>query len=759
MDKGGLTKAQTFAVKVIDQEGDTNVAPTAITLDADPITENVQGGVIGNLTVTDPNDPDGVAYYDYSVADPRFTVNNYNGELRLKSDYALDFEVEPKVAVTVTAIDDGGLSTNQTFTINVLNEEVDVNETPTAIALDTNEVTENVPGGVIGNLTVTDPNGNFYGDYSVNDPRFMVDGTELRLASGVELDYESTPTIDVTVTARDSDGLTKEQPFTIKVLNVAEDVNANPTAIALDTNEVYDNIKGAFVGNLTVTDANANDTFTYSVDDDSNFRVVPIYDDNHEMVVRQELWLKNDVDLDYETTPTVDVTVTARDSGGLTVEQLLTVTVHENETLTAIALTDTQVTENVKGDVVGDLVATDPNDNNPFTYSVSDPRFIVARIYDDNGEMVVRQELRLQDDIALDHDATPTVDVKVTATDSGGLTHNQVLTVNVLDHENVAPTAIALDHTTVTENVTGAFIGRLTTTDPNADNDFTYSVSDPRFDVVGNELRLQDDIALDHEATPKINLEVTVTDNGGLTYDETLTIDVANDLEYINEAPTAITLDKTEVTENHKGDVVGNLTVTDPNDPEGNGKYTYSVVNDSPFMVDGTELRLKDGTALDYEATETHTVAVTVTATDELGLTYDQTFNVNVLDEAGDTNVAPTEVTLDTNEVTENVTGATVGYLTATDPEGYDTYTYSVDDSYFEVVDGTTQLKLKDDIALDYDATSTGEVKVAVTATDSGGLSKTQILTINVVDEEGDSNTAPTALTFDNINGKVFFYP
>ncbi|KOR29521.1 hypothetical protein TI05_15080, partial [Achromatium sp. WMS3] len=61
MDKGGLTKAQTFAVKVIDQEGDTNVAPTAITLDADPITENVQGGVIGNLTVTDPNDPDGVA--------------------------------------------------------------------------------------------------------------------------------------------------------------------------------------------------------------------------------------------------------------------------------------------------------------------------------------------------------------------------------------------------------------------------------------------------------------------------------------------------------------------------------------------------------------------------------------------------------------------------------------------------------------------------------------------------------------------------
>ena len=44
----------------------------------------------------------------------------------------------------------------------------------------------------------------------------------------------------------------------------------------------------------------------------------------------------------------------------------------------------------------------------------------------------------------------------------------------------------------------------------------TYTVSDDRFEIVGNELRLKDGVSLDHEAAETIDVTVTATDQGGL---------------------------------------------------------------------------------------------------------------------------------------------------------------------------------------------------------------------------------------------------
>ena len=52
----------------------------------------------------------------------------------------------------------------------------------------------------------------------------------------------------------------------------------------------------------------------------------------------------------------------------------------------------------------------------------------------------------------------------------------------------------------MTENVAGAIVGTLTTTDPDAGDSFLYSVSDNRFEVVGNSLQLKAGVALDFEA-------------------------------------------------------------------------------------------------------------------------------------------------------------------------------------------------------------------------------------------------------------------
>lgn len=93
-------------------------------------------------------------------------------------------------------------------------------------------------------------------------------------------------------------------------------------------------------------------------------------------------------------------------------------------------------------------------------------------------------------------------------------------------------------------------------------------------------------------------------------------------------------------------------------------------------------------------------------------------------------NSAPTGITLSADTVAENAPGATIGTLSATDPDSGDTFTFATTDENYEI-DGTS-LKLKEGISLNYEKTPTDTV--AVTVTDNGGLSATRNLTVTVTD-------------------------
>ena len=181
--------------------------------------------------------------------------------------------------------------------------------------------------------------------------------------------------------------------------------------------------------------------------------------------------------------------------------------------------------------MIGTLSTTDPDVGDTFTYSVDDERF-----------EVVGGQLRLVAGASLDFESEPSVDLTVTSTDAGGLSVDEQFTITVTNG-NEAPTAIALDGSTVAENAAGAVIGTLSTTDPDAGDTFTYSVDDERFEVVGGQLRLVAGASLDFESEPSVDLTVTSTDAGGLSVDEQFTITVTNG----NEAPTAIALDGSTV--------------------------------------------------------------------------------------------------------------------------------------------------------------------------------------------------------------------
>ncbi len=687
-DHGGLSTSQSFTVTA----SDVNEGPTAIALSNAQVAENAAGATIGTLTTTDP---DAGETFTYAVSDARFEV--VNGALKLKSGVSLDHEAEPTVNVTVTATDHGGLSTSQSFTVTAS----DVNEGPTAIALSNAQVAENAAGATIGTLTTTDPDAGETFTYAVSDARFEVVNGALKLKSGVSLDHEAEPTVNVTVTATDHGGLSTSQSFTV----TASDVNEGPTAIALSNAQVAENAAGATIGTLTTTDPDAGETFTYAVSD-ARFEVV-----------NGALKLKSGVSLDHEAEPTVNVTVTATDHGGLSTSQSFTVTASDvNEGPTAIALSNAQVAENAAGATIGTLTTTDPDAGETFTYAVSDARFEVV-----NGA------LKLKSGVSLDHEAEPTVNVTVTATDHGGLSTSQSFTVTASD-VNEGPTAIALSNAQVAENAAGATIGTLTTTDPDAGETFTYAVSDARFEVVNGALKLKSGVSLDHEAEPTVNVTVTATDHGGLSTSQSFTVTASD----VNEGPTAIALSNAQVAENAAGATIGTLTTTDPDAGE---TFTYAV-SDARFEVVNGALKLKAGVSLDHEAEPT--VNVTVTATDHGGLSTSQSFTVT----ASDVNEGPTAIALSNAQVAENAAGATIGTLTTSDPDAGETFTYAVSDARFEVVNGA--LKLKSGVSLDHEAEPT--VNVTVTATDHGGLSTSQSFTVTA----SDVNEGPTAIALSN---------
>ncbi len=107
---------------------------------------------------------------------------------------------------------------------------------------------------------------------------------------------------------------------------------------------------------------------------------------------------------------------------------------------------------------------------------------------------------------------------------------------------NSPPTGITLAPNHVAENSPGATVGAIAVIDPDPSDTHTYSISDPRFEIVGGQLRLIAGTALDFETEPSVALTiVTTTDPSGASVTVNLTVIVDNR----NEAPTAVALAKT----------------------------------------------------------------------------------------------------------------------------------------------------------------------------------------------------------------------
>ena len=130
---------------------------------------------------------------------------------------------------------------------------------------------------------------------------------------------------------------------------------------------------------------------------------------------------------------------------------------------------------------------------------------------------------------------------------------------------NKAPTNLTLSNTIIAENrPIGAVVGNLTSTDPDTGNTFTYSLvtgtgstDNALFTITGNQL--QSNGIFDYETKNSYSIRVKTTDQGGLTFEKALTININN----VNEAPTVTSGASINFDEKGTG-IVYTATATDP---------------------------------------------------------------------------------------------------------------------------------------------------------------------------------------------------
>jgi hypothetical protein len=99
-----------------------NDAPTDLSLSANTVAENASNGtVVGIVTGTDPDTGDTQTYSLTNTAGGRFAINSATGEITVADGTLLDYESATSHSVTVRVTDAGGLTYDETFTINLTN--------------------------------------------------------------------------------------------------------------------------------------------------------------------------------------------------------------------------------------------------------------------------------------------------------------------------------------------------------------------------------------------------------------------------------------------------------------------------------------------------------------------------------------------------------------------------------------------------------------------------------------------------------------
>lgn len=400
---------------------------------------------------------------------------------------------------------------------------------------------------------------------------------------------------------------------------------------------------------------------------------------------------------------------------------------------TDIALSNTEIAETSATDsVVGTLSTTDADTTDTHTYQLEDSA---------GGRFkIVGNELKVADNSLLIANQPETHRIKVISTDDGSQTYGKHFAINI----KYAPKDITLSKNTVTERSGIGIVGALSADDPNLTNTHTYTLLDDAEGIFklddNNNVLVANSAALKKGQYP---IKVRATDNTGMTFDKTLTINVTDD-----PTPTDITY-STSIAKNISLSTLIAVVNTPAKttlaelstvDPSSNDTHTYTFIDDAHanerFKLDGNKLIANQ--ALD----QIDNYEIKIRTTDSAALTFDKTFTITVKN-----------LTLTNNTVSDSSkSGTEIGQLSITLPYGGDTvHTYLLKDDK----GGLFKLDGKRLLVSNESLLKIGDYELIIRSTEKEQpkLFFEKSVTIQVIPpipDDTSENLAPTAITLSN---------
>ena len=719
------------------------------------------GTAVNTIVASDLDAGDALTYtiVDGNVGSP-FAVGSGDGTITVDSEAPLDFETNENLTFTVEVEDMGQLTDTAVITVNVTN----VNEPPTIsggpFTISENSAISTFVGTVITSdvdagdtftytITASDPStafaiGQSSGDITVSD-------------SGL-LDFETTPTLTITVEITDSGTLTDSADIVINLT----DANDPPILTPAGPFDLAENSADASnVGPpLVATDDDiaAGDTLTFTITAGNDSGTFAIGESSGQITVA------NGSLLDFETPPTsYDLTVQVEDNAGATDTETVTINlINANEPPT-ISGGPFVITENsAVSTYVGTVITSDIDAGDSFTYAIiaSDPAAAFA--IGSSGDITV------SDQGLLDFESTPTFTITTQIEDSGGLTDTADIIINLTD-ANDPPVLTPAGPFNLAENpANGTSIGTpivATDDDVGAGDVLTYTISDGNSSgafAIGSssgQITVADNGAtnFDFEDAPtSYDLTIQVEDNAGATDTETITINLTD----VNEPPVTNNNSFTPNENVANGTEIGSVDADDPEDDP----LTYTLVSGntgSAFALNtGTgEITVNDETQLDYETTPTFTLGISVSDGVNTAVSVTVTINLQNRNEPPMVN----DTTLNINENSGN--GTVVGTATASDPDTDDggalTFTIlsgNTGGAFAIANDGNNNARITvaNSTQLDYETTQSYTLNIR--ASDPDGLENTATVTINInnlFDVTPVVNNATFSVAQSSANGVV----
>ncbi|HRQ41732.1 MAG TPA: cadherin domain-containing protein [Chloroflexota bacterium] len=370
------------------------------------------------------------------------------------------------------------------------------------------------------------------------------------------------------------------------------------------------------------------------------------------------------------------------------------------------------------GTAVGTVVATDAD-----TYAIIAGNELGAFAINASTGL-----LTVADGSQIDYETNPVFLLTVEVANPDG-TDTGIMTINVLNI-NDAPVIEDQAFDVFVDSPNGTVVGTIVASDPDG-NDLFYTILAGNtgdtfaLGLTSGQLTVADNTLLSEPTT--FTLLVRVSD-GGLNSTAVITINVINDP---NEPPV-INNQTFSVPENSaNGTAVGTVVATDPNDDP----LTFGIIagnTDGAFAINDTsgQITVANSAALDFETTPTF--ALTVRVTDTSNLTDDATITINLTN----VNEFPPDINPQTFTIVENAAnGAIVGTVVVTDSDGIDSFTFVIlsgdPDGVFSI-NSAGVIAVANNSTLDFETTPSYSLDVQVT--DSGALTDTAVMTINVLD-------------------------